>query len=327
MSPEQAAGDRQVDHRSDLWSLAIIAVECLSGKRAFQSTGIGQLFASIINGPTPPLADLYPEASPALVAWWVRATAKDPRQRYESAVELAREFVTGLLGASHRGMRTYGNLNQPNANVPPSVGVLARPDPHAAMLTVTTPGESHRTPWNGVAGATHAESVSPFSTTKTASTVELDFSPRRRVITPKRALLAMAALTVAGAFWMLSPFRPDGHAITAASTVTETPAAVPTPSHLTAAAQPDIANTRANAEETAIAASATTLTAPGTSATGLAEIAPAHPDGRVDVAPHSSNRAATSRHPSVRGAGPAVTPDPSPHPSPAAPTSDRVGFW
>ena len=39
MSPEQANGTREVDHRSDLWALGIITMQCLTGKRPFESLG------------------------------------------------------------------------------------------------------------------------------------------------------------------------------------------------------------------------------------------------------------------------------------------------
>lgn len=96
MSPEQAAGDRQVDHRSDIWSLAIIAAECLGGRRPFQTSGLGQLLASIISGPTPAISELYPQAPPALDAWWAQATAKDPNARYGSARAMADGLAIAL---------------------------------------------------------------------------------------------------------------------------------------------------------------------------------------------------------------------------------------
>ena len=47
MSPEQAQGNKTVDHRSDLWSLGVIAFECLIGKRPFYSDAIGDLVLQI----------------------------------------------------------------------------------------------------------------------------------------------------------------------------------------------------------------------------------------------------------------------------------------
>jgi serine/threonine-protein kinase len=47
MSPEQAQGNKTVDSRSDLWSLGVIAFECLIGKRPFYSDAIGDLVLQI----------------------------------------------------------------------------------------------------------------------------------------------------------------------------------------------------------------------------------------------------------------------------------------
>lgn len=96
MSPEQAAGDRDVDHRVDLWALTVIAVECLSGQRPFQSAGLGQLLSNIINRRFQPLAELYPASTPALEAWWLRATAAEPDARYTSAESLTRNLAVAL---------------------------------------------------------------------------------------------------------------------------------------------------------------------------------------------------------------------------------------
>jgi serine/threonine protein kinase len=58
MSPEQVRGEGEVDHRSDLWSLAIIAVECLTGKRPFEANGIAPLLLQVVDQAPPALAEL-----------------------------------------------------------------------------------------------------------------------------------------------------------------------------------------------------------------------------------------------------------------------------
>src|SRR5690606_38454875 len=77
-------------------ALAIGAAECLSGRRPFQATGLGQLLASIITGPTPAIEQLYPAATPVLAKWWQQATARDPKERFGSARELAEELSVAL---------------------------------------------------------------------------------------------------------------------------------------------------------------------------------------------------------------------------------------
>jgi serine/threonine protein kinase len=88
MSPEQALGNRDIDHRSDLWSLAVITMECLSGRRPFDSAGLGDLLIKIVSSPPPALAELAPDLPAALQEWWSKALARDPRDRFQSASEL-----------------------------------------------------------------------------------------------------------------------------------------------------------------------------------------------------------------------------------------------
>src|SRR6185437_13006905 len=53
MSPEQAQGIKAVDHRSDLWSLAVIVFQALTGKLPFESEALGDLLVKIIVHPIP----------------------------------------------------------------------------------------------------------------------------------------------------------------------------------------------------------------------------------------------------------------------------------
>ncbi|MCC6898575.1 MAG: serine/threonine protein kinase [Polyangiaceae bacterium] len=85
MSPEQARGRSDVDHRSDLWSLGVIAYECVTGLRPFDSATLGDLLLKICADPIPTAAG----APPGFDAWLARALARDPNQRFQSASDLA----------------------------------------------------------------------------------------------------------------------------------------------------------------------------------------------------------------------------------------------
>jgi serine/threonine protein kinase len=88
MSPEQVLGNKDIDHCSDLWALTLIIVECLTGKRPFDGSSIGNLLIEIASGRVPPLKELGPELPEGLAPWWARALARNPRDRYQSATEL-----------------------------------------------------------------------------------------------------------------------------------------------------------------------------------------------------------------------------------------------
>src|SRR5262249_7172701 len=73
MSPEQARGLGTVDARSDLWSLAVIVFECLTGQRPFGGTVMGDLVMQICSDPIP-VPSSVAEVPPGLDAWFHRAT-------------------------------------------------------------------------------------------------------------------------------------------------------------------------------------------------------------------------------------------------------------
>jgi len=88
MSPEQAQGIKAVDHRSDLWSLAIIVFQALTGRLPFESEALGDLLVKIIVAPVPMPSQFAPDLPQALDRWWAKAANRDPALRYQSAKEL-----------------------------------------------------------------------------------------------------------------------------------------------------------------------------------------------------------------------------------------------
>ena len=94
MSPEQARGNRTVDHRSDLWSLAVITYQCMTGALPFASEGLGDLLSQIMHEPLP-VPSRIAAVPPEFDAWWEKAAARDPNYRFQTAKEL----VDGLSQA------------------------------------------------------------------------------------------------------------------------------------------------------------------------------------------------------------------------------------
>jgi len=103
MSPEQAQGNKTVDHRSDLWSLGVIAFECLIGKRPFYSDGLGDLVLQICirDIPVPSEVGSVPVG---FDAWFARAVARDPETRFQSARELT-DALREVLGGDARELQ------------------------------------------------------------------------------------------------------------------------------------------------------------------------------------------------------------------------------
>lgn len=90
MSPEQATGEREVDGRSDMYSLAVVGYQMLAGELPFQATNTPAMLMKHISDPLRPLREVRPDAPPALAAVIERALAKKPDQRYPDAAAFAR---------------------------------------------------------------------------------------------------------------------------------------------------------------------------------------------------------------------------------------------
>jgi serine/threonine protein kinase len=94
-SPEQLRG-ATIDWRSDLWSLGVLAFECLTGSRPFAADSVADLCGAVLHEPLPRFAELAPELPPELEAWLQRALARDPQCRFQSARELADALAVAL---------------------------------------------------------------------------------------------------------------------------------------------------------------------------------------------------------------------------------------
>ena len=118
MSPEQASGGRVFDARIDVFAVGIVLHEALTGRRAFRGPDVRAVLSSVLTKPLVPLATARPDLPGVLDRVIGRATARDPRTRYQSAREFMRDLmVVQTILADHRKARavtesgTYGSVN------------------------------------------------------------------------------------------------------------------------------------------------------------------------------------------------------------------------
>ncbi len=93
MSPEQARAPRSVDPRSDLWSVAVIAFRALTGRLPFVADEIGELLVKICTEPAPSPSSIRADLGTDFDRFFERALARNPRERFQTARELAMELA------------------------------------------------------------------------------------------------------------------------------------------------------------------------------------------------------------------------------------------
>ena len=151
MSPEQASG-RELDHRTDIFSLGVVLYEMLAGRRPFRGTSQVETMHAIMNDPTPPLSQ------PAeLQDVLDKALAKDPKDRYQHAGDLSldlRRFLQRPPAAPRASSGSGHGRHLPW--IVATVFLLSLPVAWwAGQRAVSTAGET---------AAIEAPSITPFTT-------------------------------------------------------------------------------------------------------------------------------------------------------------------
>ncbi|RYZ04759.1 MAG: serine/threonine protein kinase [Myxococcales bacterium] len=203
MSPEQAAGEKDFDHRCDVWALGVICFEALSGARPFQGDNFGQVFKRIITEPAPSLKQRRPELPRAVVELVDGMLAKD------RAARAALSEVLAVL-SQHTDVRAP-RFGAPQSELPPEPAAgFTRDSLEAApaLEPVATLADA-----NATAEEPLPESLppsSPLLETLGATTLGDAVRPRQRRALPlgSLALGAAALLTVASGIWWSLP-RPS----------------------------------------------------------------------------------------------------------------------
>lgn len=148
ISPEQARGQTATP-ASDVYSLGVVAFECLAGRRPFTGDTPVTTALAHLREPVPELPDFVP----ADLAYVVRrALAKDPADRFPDGASLAAAFRdpaaaaaadTGDRTAVLAGMDAPGDATQ----VMPATGALPAQDPDAAAEAPAEEDQAKRSPW------------------------------------------------------------------------------------------------------------------------------------------------------------------------------------
>jgi serine/threonine protein kinase len=126
-SPEQATG-KPVDGRSDLFALGALLYECIAGRSAFSGSSVIEIGAQVIHVEPPPPSRSNPRITQELDRVTMKALAKKPDARYQSAEE--------MLGDLRPVLATLSSDNQRTLRVSPRSPSESRPLPSSALMTL-----------------------------------------------------------------------------------------------------------------------------------------------------------------------------------------------
>jgi serine/threonine-protein kinase len=116
MAPEQAKGSRDADIRSDLYAVGVILYRAVTGTVPFDAGSFNELLFKIVLADTPRASSVVPNLDPAFDDLIFRAMARDPADRFQSAMHLVRALDEWCAGepsgrastGSERTRRSHG---------------------------------------------------------------------------------------------------------------------------------------------------------------------------------------------------------------------------
>ncbi|MGB9179182.1 MAG: tetratricopeptide repeat protein [Pyrinomonadaceae bacterium] len=124
LSPEQATSGT-IDGRSDLFAAGALLYECITGQPAFSGSSVLEIGAQVIHVNPPPPSNINPLVSPELDRVTLKALAKKPEERYQTADEMLADLRA-----------VQGTLNYDEARTPRNVQASRTHHP-SALLTIS----------------------------------------------------------------------------------------------------------------------------------------------------------------------------------------------
>lgn len=140
MSPEQACGRSDVDHRTDVWAFSVMLYEVITGKRPFEGANYNALISSILVFHPAPLSD-HDVHEPDLWTIIQKGLTKEPEDRWQTIHEYGealavwasqRDVETDAAGNSLRAHWLAARVHRPLSEFPPAAELPNDP-PRAPM--------------------------------------------------------------------------------------------------------------------------------------------------------------------------------------------------
>ncbi len=139
MSPEQVQGEKDLDGRSDLYSLGIIFYQMLTGHVPYQATTPAKVMMMHILEPVPSLENIQPQLPVAVSTWLQKLLSKDPDDRFATAEEMVEALQAAMRGEKHPTLSARPiTVTKPSVQ-PPVATPVHHPPPSAVAPHTPAP--------------------------------------------------------------------------------------------------------------------------------------------------------------------------------------------
>ncbi|MBW2261941.1 MAG: protein kinase [Deltaproteobacteria bacterium] len=203
MAPEQIAGDREADHRMDIYACGIILYQMLAGRVPFDSTSIHTVIYKIMNEDPPPLSEFRANLPHEIEEIVRRAITRNRDHRYQTVADFAHALTP--FGS---GRVVFGRGSQvPAAPIAVGTAPTTASSPGASPVAAPAPVQALDQPTAAPPPAHATRAAPPAAPPRKASTVGIVLL----IVIPLLllGLVAMGVMALVGGWAIFRPEDPD----------------------------------------------------------------------------------------------------------------------